>query len=252
MQSIPNDLIEYVLQVERFYASLVRRSAVDRNPPGNEEPNLGGKLLYIGECDAQSRAMVVAGNVAGVATLAATGDIQAQRQAIREGAVDFLVTSLDEALRILKNEIRKRQRVAVCVGASPTAIELEMRERGVQPDLLRAQLEESAAVATEQLTTTLAWRADTAPAHWLPLLDDMAIACLDASQAAERRWLRNAPRHLGRTAFGVRLLTADEAFADRFAQRVESAVKSGEIATAVTLLRKAGGAIEEQCFTPDR
>ena len=34
---------------------------------------------------------------------------------MRDGVIDFLVTSLDEALRILKNEMRKRTAVAVCV-----------------------------------------------------------------------------------------------------------------------------------------
>ncbi len=251
MQNVPNDLIEFVRQVERFYASLVRCSSVDQNLPCNEEPGLGGKLLYVGEYDAYSRAMVIAGNVAGAATLAATADLQAQKQAIREAAVDFLVTSLDEALRILKNEIRKRQRVAVCVGTAPAAIEAEMRERGVQPDLLRAQLEKGASAALPS-STTLEWSVDTAPAHWLPLLDDLAVACLAASQTAERRWLRNAPRHLGRTAFAFRALTADEVFAARFAQRVQAAVESGEIAAPVTLLRKAGSAVSELRFTPNR
>ena len=56
-----------------------------------------------------------AANIAGAASLSATADVATQKQAIRDGVVDFLVTSLDEAARILKNEIRKRQPVAVCV-----------------------------------------------------------------------------------------------------------------------------------------
>ena len=76
---------------------------------------------------------MVAGNIAGAASLAATADPVAQKQAIREGVVNFLVTSLDEALRILKNEIRKRETVAVCVAASPQAVAAEMLERGVLP-----------------------------------------------------------------------------------------------------------------------
>ena len=84
--------------------------------PG-QEPTLGGKLLYIGELDPAGRALAVAGNIAGVASLCASADPAIQKQAVRDGVVDFLVTSLDEALRILKNEIRKREPVAVCVGA---------------------------------------------------------------------------------------------------------------------------------------
>ena len=52
------------------------------------------------------------------------------------GVIDFLVNSLDEALRILKNEIRKREPVSVAVSIAPQAIAQEMLDRGVLPDLL--------------------------------------------------------------------------------------------------------------------
>ncbi len=79
----------------------------------------------------------MAANIAGAASLVATADRAAQKQAIRDGVADFLVNSLDEALRILKNQLRKRETVAVCVGLAPEAVEREMQERGVLPDLLR-------------------------------------------------------------------------------------------------------------------
>jgi urocanate hydratase len=77
------------------------------------------------------RALVVAGNIAGAATLTVTSDVDAQKHAVRDGTVDFLVTSLDEALRILKNEIRKGATVAVRVGEPLEDVEREMVERGV-------------------------------------------------------------------------------------------------------------------------
>ena len=42
--------------------------------------------------------MVIAGNVSGCATLAATADLAVQKLVIRDGVVDFVITSLDEAL----------------------------------------------------------------------------------------------------------------------------------------------------------
>ncbi len=157
------------------------------------EPSLGGKLLYAGELDAEARALLVAANIAGAASLAASADRAAQKQAIRDGVVDFLVTSLDEALRILKNEIRKRETVAVCVAVAPEAIEREMRERGVLPDLLRRDAIHAAprvrsfwqgarrsnSILTEQ-PALVAWRVASAPALWLPKLDAIALDCLDA------------------------------------------------------------------------
>ncbi len=221
----------------------------DRNPPSDGEPNLGGKFLYVGELDERSRALVVAGNVAGAATLAATADVQAQKEAIRDGVVDFLVTSLDEALRILKNEIRKHERVAVCVGLAPGVIELEMRERGVQPDLVRSQIHPETHPGATTLTV-LTWTVDSAPAHWLPKLDAVAIECLGASQLAERRWLRLAPRHLGRLAYGMRMLSAGSDFASRFVEQVQIRVESGEIATPVTLRQTEGDDSKQLRFTP--
>ena len=125
---------DLALQAERFYAALIHTVGSDR------EPNLGGKLLYAGELDREGRALIVAANIAGAASLAATDEPAAQKQAIRDGVADFLVTSLDEALRILKNQIRKRETVAVCVAAAPEAVGREMLRRGVLPDLLRPDL----------------------------------------------------------------------------------------------------------------
>jgi urocanate hydratase len=99
------------------------------------ETGLGGKLFYAGELDGEGRALVVAANIAGAASLVATADRAAQKQAIRDGVADCLVNSLDEALRILKNQLRKRETVAVCLGLAPEAVEREMLERGVLPDL---------------------------------------------------------------------------------------------------------------------
>jgi len=109
--------IDLALQAECFYAALIPTAGSDA------EPNLGGKLLYAGELDQEGRALIVAANIAGAASLTATAGSAAQKQAIRGGIIDFLVTSLDEALRILKNEIRKRETVTVCVTAATAAVE---------------------------------------------------------------------------------------------------------------------------------
>ena len=111
MATNPRTALEFALQVEHFYAGLIL--AANLGP--DAEPSLGGKLLYAGYLDADTRALLVAANIAGAASLAVSADADTGRQAIRDGIVDFLVTSLDEALRILKNEIRKRSTVAVCV-----------------------------------------------------------------------------------------------------------------------------------------
>jgi urocanate hydratase len=220
--------IRFTLDVERFYAGLVHAAK-----PGLE-PALGGNLLYAGELDQDGRALVVAGNIAGTASLATTADETAQKQAVRDGVVDFLVNSLDEALRILKNEIRKREAVAVLVAGTTASIELEMLERGVLPDLPRParQLETSAGSET---LTRLIWSVSAAPAEWLPRLDAIAIDCLPPENLSARRWVRLAPRYLGRLAQGVRVLSCSPESASEFVERVNTAVVRGEIAVEVRI-----------------
>ena len=112
------------------------------------EPGLGGKLLYVGDLSESARPLIAAANSGGAATLVLSAQQLTLRQAQREGLIDFLVNSLDEALRIFKNEIRKRQPVAVAVSGQIQTIEAEMLERGVLPDLLPSSFGQSRLLAT--------------------------------------------------------------------------------------------------------
>lgn len=179
----------------------------------DREIGLGGKLLYAGGLDAEGCALVRAANIAGAASLSASADAAVQRQAIREGVIDFLVNSLDEALRILKNEIRKCNAVAVGVSAAPELVAEAMRGRGVLPDLVRASARseeiagfvENGARRVTPAPLPIGWEfcifAD-------PLADFEArvLALIAESDCATRRWLRFSPRYLGPQARRVRTL----------------------------------------------
>lgn len=229
--SIQSAALDFALQVERIYCGLMRSA----DGLDGEAPGLGGKLLYAGELDADGRALLVAANIAGAESLAASGDFAAQKQAIRDGVADFLVNSLDEALRILKNQVRKRETVAVCIAAAPEAVKREMLERGVVADLLRPARVADVASGDGLLT----WSVDSAPAQWLPKIDAIALECLDRNGGAEgdvaRRWLRLAPRYLGRMAQGMRVLRCDSRVADEIVANVERSVERGEIGVEVRL-----------------
>jgi urocanate hydratase len=250
--------LQLALLVERHFAALVR--AAD----SNREPSLGGKLLYAGELDAEGRALIVAANIAGAASLAATSDPPTQKQAIRDGVADFLVTSLDEALRILKNQIRKRETVAVCVADAPEAVEREMLERGVLPDLLRPSPDTATEYAEfqnqgaqpiqlsdlDENQTLLAWSVSSAPTQWLPKLDAIALACIESEDAAARRWLRLAPRYLGRLAQNQRLLRCNKESAQKFLDRLRDQVEQGEIKVPVEIRLTDRAQTEQQKITP--
>jgi urocanate hydratase len=212
------------------------------------EPSLGGWLLYSGELDESGRAITIAGNVAGCATLAVTADGGAQKQAIRDGVVDFVVTSLDEALRILKNEIRKRNSVGVCVGSDLDAVEREMIERGVVPDMVFAGgvdqrrdttrfgegVREVIVPEPDGSLAALAWQVAAAPARWMPKLDAIAMDCF-AGDPRTLRWVRLSPRYCGRANLGARGFYCEPQMGREIMRRIEELVRSGGIGSEVSI-----------------
>jgi urocanate hydratase len=256
------DVLNSVAHVAQAYEKLIA------SPHAGPESGLGGSLFYAGEMDEEGRALVVAANIAGAATLVASADLAAQKQAIRDAVADFLVTSLDEALRILKNQLRKRETVSVCVAMAPTAMEREMNERGVRPDLLRrdvpiaplhkaivemlirqeCEYDESDPASIPALAI---WRVDSAHRKDLAVLDAIALECLDATDWKARRWLRLAPRYLGRMAQGIRAFACSREFASRFIEQLEQRADRGEIGAPVEIRwRDARGEEKCQVFEP--
>lgn len=183
---------------------------------------LGGKLLFCSGLEAESLAALIAASIAGTASLSVQSDSALSRAALRTGLCDFVVGHLDEALRILKNELRRGLPVSVCLSAEPQACIDEMIVRGVQPDLLfwipagaqdRAQIfAERGAIRlpTDAVpppdTSLLVWSVDSGSATTMPRIARLAAEALETGRAdtpARCRWLDFAPRYLGRV-FGTR------------------------------------------------
>jgi len=245
----------FALRVEKLYSQLIVLAATGPATARESGSSLGGKLLFSGELDAESRALIVAGSIAGAASLAVSRDPAAQRQAIREGTIDFSVNSLDEALRILKNEIRKRQPVAVCL-ALPAAttiadFEREWRERGVVPDLTGPSAAPGAVLQGPE-GALLVWSVASAAPQWLPRLDALAATCLEPEEAAARQWLQQAPRYLGRLAHGLRLVRCREESASRLLSELRLRTESGEIAVEIEVSQEIGGRISLHRFSPPK
>jgi len=94
----------------------------------------GALILAIG-LGPRGAAVSTAGNIAGAACLAIDPRPEACRAALLSGACDFIVNTVDEALRILKNQIRQRRPVSVGLEASQDAAVGELLDRGVLPEL---------------------------------------------------------------------------------------------------------------------
>ena len=249
--------LAFLLRVASAYNSLVASSHA------HPETGLGGKLFYVGEIDDASRALLVAANIAGAATLAATADRAAQKQALRDGVADFVVNNLDEALRILKNQLRKRETVAVLAAQPPSEVESEMNDRGVSPDLWRGDIPvatnhdafarhegEETEFDLSKIPAVVTWRVESSLPKDLAILDEIALACLDPGDWKSRRWLRLAPRYLGRMAQGLRLLDCNREFAARFSERVFQCMERGEIAFAFEILSYFRGIRDEFRYAP--
>lgn len=94
-------------------------------------------MLCIGLNDT-GRALALAALAAGAATLFLEDEPARLREASREGCATFTVTTLDEALRALKNEVRQGRAITVALGGSVEQWLTESVERGVLPHAVAA------------------------------------------------------------------------------------------------------------------
>lgn len=234
-----------VPEVSRVYSLFQSLSSLAQEHFAGE---LGGKLLLYEGMDADGAAMALAGNIAGAATLGIDSSVERLKQGIRHGFCDFLVTNLDEALRILKNEIRKKQPVSVCLEGDFASILREIAECGVQPDLLgfgedgkelavlltRGSILVKGDALPDDLLLDVTWEAQTAPALWLPKVDVLVAEVLPAGDPRQR-WLKFAPRYLGRSLAARRYMRMSGAELQIFEALVESAMVSGILPSEITI-----------------
>lgn len=225
----------HIAQVYRAYASLVQFA---QPPQGlTDLATLGGQLLYTGELNPAASNLIRAANIAGAASLAASASADTLRQALHQGTIDILVNSLDEALRILKNEIRKRQPVAAAVSAPPEVITQELLERGVLPNLLPPDSSQEFAAFIVQGARTLPhlspafapqpgtpqphldpqsdlalciWPIPTAYANRPADFEAILLAHLQPDQKAAQRWLHLSGRYLEPAARRYRSIPIDQ------------------------------------------
>ncbi|HEX4020955.1 MAG TPA: hypothetical protein VHX63_07425 [Acidobacteriaceae bacterium] len=98
--------------------------------------SLAGSFVVSSGIGREGTELAMASTIAGAAFLGIELRPQRLKSALRNCACDFMVNTLDEALRVLKNEIRKRQPVSVGLLGNAAEILPLLVERGVQPDFL--------------------------------------------------------------------------------------------------------------------
>jgi urocanate hydratase len=116
-----NDLQRQTL---RLYGELVSRHA-----------SWGGKLIFACGEGSSATGLAAAVSIAGGTSLIVDPSAATVKSVFRQGGVDFVVNTLDEAIRVLKNEIRQHRPLGVALIGELQPILTEILERGLQPDL---------------------------------------------------------------------------------------------------------------------
>jgi urocanate hydratase len=101
--------------------------------------DLSGKLIVSGGMGGMGGAQPLAATMTGAAFLGIDVDPERIKKRLKTGYCDFMVTTLDEAMRILKDAMRKKENVSVGLVGNCADIIPEMAERGVVPDILTDQ-----------------------------------------------------------------------------------------------------------------
>src|SRR4051812_5656209 len=101
--------------------------------------DLAGKLIVSGGMGGMGGAQPLAATMAGACFLGIDVDAERIKKRLKTGYCDFMVNTLDEALRILKNSIRKKEAVSVGLIGNCADVIPELAERGVLPDILTDQ-----------------------------------------------------------------------------------------------------------------
>ena len=211
----PTDLQRQTL---RLYGELVSR-----------RENWGGQLVFTCGAGFSATGLPAAVSIAGGTTLALDPDASTVKAVFRQGGVDFVVNTLDEALRVLKNEIRQHHPLGVGLIAETGPVLEEMAERGVLPDLhisidapgkgpgrqhLRLGTQEGITEPTPHLTAWLAargWSETTrtaSPEASLRTLDAQFLATLPPADTVRRTWLQRISHYQRPTADGSRVFWA--------------------------------------------
>ena len=108
-----------------------------RLPPRLEKHfggELAGKLIVSGGMGGMGGAQPLAATMTGACFLGIDVDAERIKKRLKTGYCDFMVNNLDEALRILKNAVRKKEAISVGLVGNCADVIPELAERGVLPE----------------------------------------------------------------------------------------------------------------------
>ena len=198
-------------------------------------PDWGGQLiLNIGLND---QSIPLASTIVGAVCLSLEEDPATARAALRTGACDFVVNTLDEALRAMKNEVRQHRPLSVGLQGNQSQILNEILERGVAPQLVTNLTNPDPLKAFQAQGTPIVSPAEAATlltsiakknhwtAHDYPQPTPAALKSFDTHAATlfedplRQTWLAAAPRHFPRETPPHRVLWLTPSEADQLSEK---------------------------------
>jgi urocanate hydratase len=227
--------------------------------PGTSEDGMAGLLLTCVDFGLEGAEFAVATTIAGGTFLGIDPSAENLKAAVRNGSCDFMVNTLDESLRVLKNELRKKKALSVGLLGEATAILPAMVERGVQPDLIAdsgasdtetappyqaslLQFVQRGAVEVNPRAAKDSHESEFLEVIWtaaslvdLRRMDDLALRQISADNFIRRRWLQHAPAYFHRQRPLQRVLGMHSEEVTRLAAAFKNAISGGEIQSPATL-----------------
>jgi hypothetical protein len=216
---------------------------------------LGGRILVVPGLTPETSQLVLAAGIASAASLAIEADSLRIREANRQRICEFTVNTLSEAIRSLKNQVRMRRAVAVCLSSGVASSLAEMLRRGLQPDLIalpergpeweeesrltaRLIAQGSRAIDPEDFPSPgcdgfldVRWRVTQSPGIWLPRIDELFERTFPGDPRS--RWIRVAPLYFDRALGFERFVRLTPEEAGRFRAILAGEIRSQEIPVPV-------------------
>jgi urocanate hydratase len=248
-------------------SAVYRRYVQLQSIPAERFPNafaegLAGLLLTCVGFGLEGAELALATTISGGTFLGIDPSTEHLKTAVRNGSCDFMVNTLDESLRVLKNELRKKKALSVGLLGEASAILAAMVERGVQPDLVAdcgksssgstpsypaplMQFIERGAVNVDIHASSVSDLGEFVEVIWtagniadLRRMDELALRHLPADDSIRRKWLQQAPGYFHRQRPLQRVLGMHSEEVSILAEALKNAISAGEIQSPATFVRQ--------------
>jgi urocanate hydratase len=195
--------------------------------------DLAGRLVVSTGMGSLGGAQALAAQWNGAVFLGIDADPARIKRHVKSGYCDVMVSSLDEALRILKNAVRQRAARSVGLVGNVADVMAELAERGVVPDVLTDRMP-AARQPDERLP--MRWVALSGEPSDIDRIDRLVLEVCSDDEALDR-FIRLAKKHLRAQGLPARVCEMRRTDAVAFAIAVNDLVTRRELKGPVVLGR---------------